>query len=842
MPSHWEIVGEALGLSRRKSGRAQERTASDSLHFVDENELVICRCRSSNHEGNKRVRDDDLLIKSSKHFTKHPDQYQCAPKGYWEAPSKSRMAQRPSRDIIPTNAASARGYTKTERRAAMAAFRDAIAKGCSPFQALDYTTELMSCVYDRMPSESDIEALIDGMRDDLTTVPRTDTESSSRRRRSQTDRSPSTRRRPSQHHRSSPPRVRGRSHDTRRVPIEYQDELQCGQLHNQLQDSHVSQHLIKHTTDVFTQTRADQLSQSEAPTRQPQQQWTPNSNPGPASVERQTAQTQSQVSREPGHVSSNSVSERPGSMSLENEVGGAKSVYLHMILEVFPDIEVDYVLALVDATVVSNANVGLITGSIIERLLAMESYPKNHHMSQSAGHVRIPVAEVQTTESENPTRASSSVNLHPAQNLAIDWPPQNPNIRCVGVQAISECACSQPPSDNGCLGTHTNSFESRSSSSQQSMPKSPTRSTPSTSDRSHGVPARAESQSSFVGVNADSQSATPSSSASESRRASRQALESLASPSQDPWRTTTIEPRITTLGRSLQEPENDPLYPMAAPVLTRSFHAHDLDDLVTTLTHNAWKETPDRATPSTHATGSSPSQSGPSDPGSTSFLSRLEAVRDSSMVPPQAAITPERSGSAANPDIFVRGSALSDPFTSNQTPANPPQVGISTPPRRPSQGEQAGNAPRTPVTLSRRGDASADDSPSARVAERRSKRRPFSPVNIEGGYEYINAEDARYEGDVSAASAGSPWIYNPRSFAQPPTSDVQESIIAERGDQHQCVQFESPVVNAEHSPAVEPSPHFEEDATPPLGHQTYQPTPERKKKKTQSKGGPSSGR
>lgn len=148
-------------------------------------------------------------------------------------------------------------------------------------------------------------------------------------------------------------------------------------------------------------------------------------------------------------------------------------------------------------------------------------------------------------------------------------------------------------------------------------------------------------------------------------------------------------------------------------------------------------------------------------------------MRESSEVSRQA-IFKSASGESIFPDAFMRGSRLPDPFASDQSRVSEHadggaedslHTGISTPPRLLHDGGRSNDAPHTPLPRRQRHLIDAQDqSPSVRTAERRSKRKPSSPANIEGGWEHINAREATYGGGVSAASAGSPWANNPRSF------------------------------------------------------------------------------
>jgi hypothetical protein len=89
--SSWEIVGDALSGGDKKS-RAQKPTQSVYMHFADEVETVICRCVSSEHRHNKRVRDEVLVERATEHFRKHPDEYQCAPTRPWSKNSRSQRS------------------------------------------------------------------------------------------------------------------------------------------------------------------------------------------------------------------------------------------------------------------------------------------------------------------------------------------------------------------------------------------------------------------------------------------------------------------------------------------------------------------------------------------------------------------------------------------------------------------------------------------------------------------------------------------------------------------------------------------------------------------------------
>lgn len=408
-------------------------------------------------------------------------------------------------------------------------------------------------------------------------------------------------------------------------------------------------------------------------------------------------------------------------------------------------------------------------------------------MSSSDARTETPKAETKAVQAhENVTPPSSGLVIHSVPDFAIDWPPQNPQNSPNGAKGDLESVCSSQ-SESGCL------------------------------------------------------------------RAQSNPLQDLTSPPQDPWRESPIKSMPATSDSITRDVTHDHPSSAAAPP-KRPLIASDLNDLVTTPTHNGWNESPERATLPYHwlRNGSDPAQSQSSSDRPTSFLERLNAVNDSSGTSPQIDIAADCNGSHPSSDAFIRGSDLPDPFISTGTkatrarensPAGPHHVNIPSFSRGLRNDGETDDAPNTPMPRRQRDIANAQDlSPSAQVAERRSKRKPFSPANIEGGWEYVDAQEATYGGEVPAGSAASLWANKPRSFAQPPasTQEVQDLVTPERSNQRQRVRFESTVANAEHSPAVDASPEPEEDATPPLRHKKYQSTPERRKKK-QSKGASRSG-
>lgn len=569
--------------------------------------------------------------------------------------------------------------------------------------------------------------------------------------------------------------------ESRALP-DIRGELQRAQLHDQRWNAVASQ-----ATVVPTQSPVNEFSRTEPPQdveatyavdQEAQQHRTTHSTSGSVRYKSQENQSCSRTAREPGHLSSDFAPLRRRSACPNDEADKAESACLQMVLDVFPDMSIDHLLALVNAMIMNRTNMRVNAENIINQLLEAESYPKEQHVSSSDARTKTPKAETKAVQAhENVTPPSPGLVIHSVPGFAIDWPPQNPQNSPNGAKGELESVCSSP-SQSGCL------------------------------------------------------------------RAQSNPLQDLTSPSQDPWRESPIKSMPATSDSITRNIAHDHPSSAAAPP-KRSLVASDLDDLVTNPTHNGWNKSPERATSPDHwpRNGSDPVQSHSSSDRPTSFLERLNAVNDSSGTSPQIHIAADCNGSHPGSNAFIRGSDLVDPFISTgieatrareNSPACPHSVNIPSLSRGLRNDGRTDDAPSTPMPRHQRDIVNAQDmSPSAQVAERRSKRKPFNPANIEGGWEYVDAQEATYGGEVAAGSAASPWANSPRAFAQrpAPTQEVQGLVTPKRSDQRQRVRFESTVANAEHSPAVDASPEAEEDATPPLRHKKYQGTPERRKKK-----------
>lgn len=137
--------------------------------------------------------------------------------------------------------------------------------------------------------------------------------------------------------------------------------------------------------------------------------------------------------------------------------------------------------------------------------------------------------------------------------------------------------------------------------------------------------------------------------------------------------------------------------------------------------------------------------------------------------------------------------------------AHPPSSRVRTPsptlkPRKNKRTKDQRDAPAIPMRRRQRELLAArDESPCARVSERRSRPQSTSPADIDGLYEYVVPEEITYGGDVPANRSGSPWAGNPRSFAQTTasTENAPDSSTPEQGARdfsrrgRQRVPFES---------------------------------------------------
>lgn len=228
--SRWETMGEAFFGSRTKS-RAREPTPSDSLHFADVDEIIICRCQSSKHRHNSKVRDADLLYKSAKYFHKHPDKYECMPKALKRL---GKSIPQCINSVLPELS-----HSDAEMILAKTVFDAKVERGLSPRDALAQTSDYMHDKRGKRPASQDVlifaypltpadfdgshpsNEVIDDMNpfnhlrsimDALPRSSRSATASSGRRGRSYTVQSSSSRRGRSCNQNSSGPRERSRHH------------------------------------------------------------------------------------------------------------------------------------------------------------------------------------------------------------------------------------------------------------------------------------------------------------------------------------------------------------------------------------------------------------------------------------------------------------------------------------------------------------------------------------------------------------------------------------------------------------------------------------------------------
>lgn len=535
--SRWETVGEAL-LGDRKNGRAQDPFPSVPLHFADDEETVICRCQSSEHRHNKLIGNEGLLWKATAYFRKHPDKYQCTPKGSWREGSRPQRSD----NILPRLS-----YSDAEIILAKTVFDANIEKGVSRQAALQQTSDYMydKCgkrlapadilifvhplnpadFHDFKPSDRVVDELnpcdrVRGTRDALPSASRSETAPSGRRGRSYTDNSsssqrdrskgqyslgsyqrprnsltwetetlpksgkrntaPSSRhgrtrsdyssssRRGDRSHRHSPqPRehlnsrathsqsesagtgpgssfwfasshqsesVRAQLHDqrwkpndanyrqSRREPTEIPDQLQHEGQQDRLRSAHAIPSSIEHAMNSSTQARVDHL---ETIDRQTQRYRTPEPEPGPASARHRATESRQSM----------------------DEANEAKLLYMQMVLNVFPDISLDYLLEFIKQKIMSKAEVEVHATTTIEWLLSLDSYPRE---VSGVDATETTKASFQSRQSAQKwTLSSSGLIFHCVPNEAMDWPPPKPHSGRNDVQHGPRSAPSAPSYETG---------------------------------------------------------------------------------------------------------------------------------------------------------------------------------------------------------------------------------------------------------------------------------------------------------------------------------------------------------------------------------------------------------